>query len=113
MKRKFSVIQINGLTGLLLIVFIICCVVAGFILFPSWCCMRAWNFIASYINMPIMQLYHGAMLWAIICLMFFALHKHTNFIRFGSAMPINDEEVKNVLKSIHEDTDNIKINKEN
>lgn len=73
MKNKCTVIQISGLRGLLIVGFIIMCAIAGFIVFPSWCCMKAWNLLAGFVNnMPLMELKHGAILWLILILASYA-----------------------------------------
>lgn len=93
MKNKCTVIQINGLRGLLIVGFVIMCIIAGFIIFPAWCCQHAWNFIASYIiDMPIMELKHGAILWLIIALISYV----TMFGKFKVAfVPAKDVELRN------------------
>ena len=69
MKNKCTVIQIDGFRGILIVGFIIMCAIAGFIIFPAWCCQHGWNFIAGFVdNMPLMELKHGAILWVIIAL---------------------------------------------
>lgn len=69
MKNKCTVIQIDGLRGMLILGFIIMCAVAGFIIFPAWLCQHGWNFIATFVSgMPVMELKHGALLWVIIAL---------------------------------------------
>jgi len=69
MKNKCTVIQIDGFRGILIVGFIILCAIAGFIIFPAWCCQHGWNFVAGYVNgMPLMELKHGALLWVIIAL---------------------------------------------
>ena len=66
MKRNFNVIQINGIKGILLAVFLLGCLVAGFLTFPGWLCMNIWNYISGYfVDMPKMQLVHGVLLWCI------------------------------------------------
>lgn len=93
MKNKCTVIQINGFRGILIVGFIILCAVAGFIIFPAWCCQHAWNFVASFItDMPLMELKHGAILWLIIALVSYV----TLFGRFKiSCINPLDAEMKN------------------
>lgn len=104
-KNKFSVIKINGLKGMALVVFLIGCFAAGFIIFPGWICMNTWNFIASYFNsMPHMELLHGCLLWAIIALAFYALNSDIFSISFGSATPrpLPEERIKEIINQINE-----------
>lgn len=69
MKNKCTVIQINGFRGLLVVGFVIVCAVAGFIVFPAWCCQHAWNYLANFVNnLPLMDLRQGVLLWAIVAL---------------------------------------------
>ena len=104
-KNKFSVIKINGIKGIALVVFLIGCFAAGFIIFPGWICMNIWNFVASYFNaMPQMALLHGSILWAILALSFYALNSDAFSISFGSSMPkpASEERIREIIKQIHE-----------
>ena len=40
MKKNLNVIQIKGVKGLIMLVMVGCCVVAGFIVFPGWVAMK-------------------------------------------------------------------------
>ena len=104
-RNKFSVIKINGFKGMALVVFLIGCFAAGFIIFPGWICQNVWNFTATYFSaMPEMQLIHGVILWAIIGLVFYALNSDVFSISIGtsSPRPINDEKLKTIIKQINE-----------
>lgn len=104
-KNKFSIIKINGFKGIALVVFLIGCFAAGFMIFPGWLCMNIWNFVASYFNsLPHMELLHGCLLWAIIALSFYALNSDVFSISFGSARPrpIPDERIKEIIKQIND-----------
>ena len=109
MKNKCTVIHIDGLRGLLIFGFIIACAIAGFLIFPAWCCQHTWNYIAGYvINMPLMELKHGILLWLIIALILYA----TMFSKFKIACVsakdfsrtnttnanISDEEILNAIE---------------
>ena len=88
MKNKCTVIQIDGFRGLLIFGFIIMCAIAGFIIFPAWCCQHAWNFIAGYVmDMPLMELKHGVLLWIIIALILYV----TLFSKFKIALVSSKE----------------------
>jgi len=101
MRKKCNVIQINGIGGILLLVFIICCAATGFIAFPSWVCMHAWNFAAGYFHLPMMNILHGSMLWLIIALIFVATHMNNNQpIKFGSFSTIDKDEMKKRIESL-------------
>lgn len=102
MKKKFNVIQINGLTGIFLILFILGCAVAGFVLFPSWCCMSGWNFLAKIFNFPLMNIYHGVFLWFIICLSLFAAYHGRSPLKFGCVTSTAPQDLKDTLKKMQE-----------
>ena len=109
MKNKCTVIQIDGLRGLLILGFVVMCAVAGFIIFPAWCCQHAWNFIAGYVmDMPLMELKHGAMLWLIIALVSYVTLFNKFKIAFVSAKDadmignmrsnMTDDEILNAIE---------------
>ncbi len=110
MKNKCTVIQIEGLKGLLILGFVVMCAIAGFIIFPAWCCQHAWNFIAGFVlNMPLMELKHGALLWLIIALILYVTMFSKYKIAFISSngMPpnyrqprtiLNEEEIVNAIE---------------
>ena len=105
MNKKFSVIKINGIKGILLAVFIVGCLIAGFLTFPGWVCMHIWNFTAGYFSaMPEMSLTHGIILWCIIALSIYALNKGNFAISFGSAVQPapSEERIKEIIKQINE-----------
>lgn len=89
MKKKARVIQISGLRGILLVVFIGTCLCAGFVAFPSICAMHIWNYIANFISIPLINIYQGAMLWAIIAISGFIINDKEKFLVEFSAS--NDE----------------------
>lgn len=83
MKNKCTVIQISGFRGILIAVFLLVCAVAGFVMFPAWCCQHAWNYVAKFfVDMPLMELKHGVLLWAIIALISYV----TLFGKFSVAL---------------------------
>ena len=102
-NNKYTVIQINGLGGILIVGFLIMCAVTGFILFPAWCCMNAWNFIAGYVvDMPKMSLLHGGLLWVILALVLYATMMNKLNIAFVSKKDMSfkakDFDVENIEK---------------
>ena len=100
MKRKYSVVHINGITGVILIFFIIGCAFAGFILFPSWCCMQGWNLFASLFDVPMMNIYHGGLLWLIVCLSLFAASGGKSPLKVGTFSSVNEQELRKNLEKM-------------
>jgi len=99
MKNRLNIIQINGLSGMFLIVLLIGCLVEGVIIFPSKVFMHLWNFIAIYVdNMPSMSLIHGFMLWAIVALSVYAILKDKSPITYHAPKMATEEEIKEMLE---------------
>ena len=89
MKKRARVIQISGLRGILLVIFIGTCLCAGFVAFPSICAMHIWNYVANFISIPLINIYQGAMLWAIIAISGFIINdKEKLLVEFSAS---NDE----------------------
>ena len=108
MKKKLNVIQIKGMKGLLLAVFVVCCAIAGFIVFPGWLGMNLWNLGASYIeSLPNIGLFQGVLLWAILVTSYFLFRKEKVVVCFKSPEGLSEEELKSVFadmkKQVHED----------
>ena len=110
MKRNYNIIKISGFKGILFAVFVVGCLIAGFLTFPSWVCMHIWNYISGFISgMPQMTLLHGAILWCIIALSIYALNQGNFSISFGgvSQVPPNEARIKEILNQIHERNSNL------
>ena len=76
MKKNLNVIQIKGVKGLIMLVMVGCCLVAGFIVFPGWVAMNIWNVLASLVNnAPSIGIIQGVLLWGIIVASYFTFRK--------------------------------------
>ncbi len=73
MNKKVKVIKINGIKGLIVALFMICCLFTGFLIFPGWLCMNIWNYVTNFINIPRMEIIHGVILWLIIGLSYYTI----------------------------------------
>lgn len=101
MHKRGRIIEIRGFRGLLTALFIICCLITGFTVFPGFIAMKCWNLLVPYItDMPQMQLFHGIMLWTIIFLIWFAFNGHFPSLHFGCNTAMNDEEIKDFIETI-------------
>lgn len=99
MNRNFKVITINGIRGMLTLVFIVLGLIAGFIVSPGWACMKIWNHIFEQSNtIAAMNLFEGIMLWAIIALVLYALNNKRPLIGFGSYQGLSPEQIKEIMK---------------
>ena len=110
MKRNYNIIKISGLKGVIFAIFIVGCLIAGFLTFPGWVCMHIWNFVAGlFSEMPEMNLLHGCIMWCIIALSVYALNQGNFSISVGGA-PVStpsEERIKEILRQVHEKNSNI------
>lgn len=103
MKRNVRVVQINGFRGLFLAIFIVACLIAGFIVFPAFLSMHIWNYLALQTgSMPIINLFEGLLLWGIIALTCVIVNKKNFIISFNSQQELSEEELKTVMNKIKE-----------
>ncbi len=99
MKRKTRIIQISGIRGLFLAIFIVSCLGAGFILFPGIIAMKAWNLAASYIALPLINVYQGLLLWAIVAISIFIINDRKKFlVALKTPDRLSDSEMKSLLE---------------
>lgn len=99
MKKKTKVIQISGLRGFLIAVFVVVCLVAGFVAFPSIMLMHGWNYIANLLAIPSINALQGGLLWAFIAGSVYVLNDRKKFITAFKAPPeLSDEELKKILR---------------
>lgn len=101
MRNNLNVIQIRGIRGLIIAGLVVCCLAAGFIVFPGWVGMHLWNIAASYIeNLPAIGLIQGVLLWGIIIASYFTFKKDKVVICFKSPKGLNEDELKAVFADI-------------
>ena len=101
MRNNLNVIQIRGIRGLIIAGLVVCCLAAGFIVFPGWVGMHLWNIAASYIeNLPAIGLIQGVLLWGIIIASYFTFKKDRVVVCFKSPKGLNEDELKAVFADI-------------
>ena len=101
MKKNFNVIQIKGFRGIIMAIFIVACLFAGFVVFPGWVCMQIWNIITSYtLNVPAIALIQGVLLWGIIAAAYFIFRKEKVVVCMRGQEGLSEEELKAVFANI-------------
>lgn len=101
MKRNVRIIQINGFRGLFLTLFIFSCLIAGFIAFPAFLTMGAWNYLSLKTgSFPVITFQEGVLLWAIITLSIYVFNKKKFIVSFNTQEELTENEVKEVLTRI-------------
>lgn len=99
MNKNFKVITINGFRGIIAAIFIVCGLIAGFVISPGWVCMKLWNFAFEYSNyFAQMNLCQGIMLWVIIALSLYALNNKKALIGFGSYSGLSPEQIREIME---------------
>lgn len=110
MKKNLNVIQIKGIKGLIMLVMVGCCLVAGFIVFPGWVAMNTWNVLASLVNnAPSIGIIQGILLWGIIVASYFTFRKERVVVCMKTPQGLNEEELKAVFADIKKQTQDDKI----
>ncbi len=111
MNKNFRVITINGIRGMIVLVFLIMGLIAGFIISPGWVCMKFWNYLfEDSSTIALMNIYQGIMLWAAIVLSLYALNNKKALIGFGSFQGLSPEQIKDIMQQAKDsDFDNIQM----
>ena len=98
MNKNFRVITINGIRGIIVAIFIVMGLIAGFIVSPGWACMKMWNHFMQDSNIfAQMNLLQGIMMWAMIALSLYALNNKKAVIGFGSYPGLTPEQIRSVV----------------
>lgn len=105
MRKNLRVIQINGFRGLLVSLFVISCLIAGFVAFPAFLTMYVWNYLALKTgSFPTLAFGEGLLLWAIIAFSIYIFNKRKFIVSFRAQQELSDEEVKEVISKIKSKT---------
>jgi hypothetical protein len=100
--KKMRIIQISGIRGILLAVFVGICLVAGFVGFPGYVAMHLWN---RFELLPAINLYQGMLLWAIAAILIYIANDRKKFLvttKHSSRM--TEEELQKILDKIQNDS---------
>jgi len=101
MRKGPKVIQICGMRGILMAIFIVTCLFAGFVIFPSKMAAYLWNYIGStYIALPQINALQGGLLWAMTALAFYLLNSKSFAISFGQPTELSEEEMRILMDRI-------------
>ncbi len=110
MKKNINVIQIRGIRGLIIAGMVVCCLFAGFVVFPGLVAMLVWNFIAAHISqIPSIGIIQGVLLWGIIVGSYFVFRKEKIVVCMKSSQELTEEELKTVFADIKKQAQDDKI----
>lgn len=94
---KIRMIEIRGISGLLKLIYIITCAIAGFVVFPGVALMYLWNtFLSSNSTVPAIGLFQGLLLYGILVVLFL-ICKGTRFSLACSFSDLSDEELDSFI----------------
>lgn len=94
-----KIIQIDGIRGLVTALFIGVCLFAGFVVFPGLVAMHYWNkYLVNLFMFPVLNLFQGVLLWAIVAISYFILSKKGLAVSFKNTPELSDEELDMILK---------------
>ncbi|MCK7521100.1 MAG: NAD-dependent DNA ligase LigA [Ignavibacteriales bacterium] len=83
MNKNFKIIQIHGLSGLLMVALIATGLFCGFVIFPIWVIMNAWNAaVGDIFNGPKINYFQAVLLWSAIALSLYLILKNSISIKF-------------------------------
>ena len=101
MKKRARVIQISGLRGIIMMLFIGVCLAAGFVAFPAICAMKLWNYTANYAPLPLINFYQGLMLWAITAISIFLINDKKKFIvEFQAPKQLSEKDMQKLMERV-------------
>ncbi len=97
MKRKTRVIQIDGFKGLIIALFSVVCLAAGFVGFPGFVAMTVWNYFPS---LPSINLFQGVLLWIIVAISIYLVNGRKLFISFASPQELSEAEMNKLMERV-------------
>ncbi len=99
MNKNYKVITINGIRGIIAIIFIVFGLISGFVISPGWACMKIFNYFSSASDLNIlMNVYQGILLWVVIALSLYALNNRRTLIGFNSFQGLSPEQIRDIME---------------
>lgn len=100
-RNNMRVIQINGFRGIVFALFIVSCLIAGFVAFPALLSMCLWNALSERVSsVPSISFVGGLLLWGILAVSFMILNKRRFIVSLNAPQELSEEELKKVLSKI-------------
>ena len=97
-QKKVRMVEVRGISGLLKLLYIGICLVAGFAVFPGVALMYLWNtFLVPFANIPTIDLLQGLLLYAIFVTCYMIYNKPKFSISCGSFSDLSDEELEQIF----------------
>ncbi len=106
-----KIFQINGFRGLIMTAFIVCCLFAGFVIFPGVVAMHLWNnYLVNLLAFPSLNIFQGVLLWAITAVSYYIISNGKMPVTFETPDSLSDAELNMIMKKARISSDMRKIN---
>lgn len=100
-KNKLRVIQITGFRGILSAIFVVACLIAGFVGFPSLVLEHGWNKLADITGkLPYINAFQGLILWGILAVSYMIINKKQRYLAVFEPKPKNPREIRDIINEI-------------
>lgn len=91
--------------------FIVCCLFAGFVVFPGVVAMHLWNkYLVNLLSFPVLNLFQGVLLWGITAVSYFIISNGRLPVSFETPDSLSDAELNMIMKKARISSDLRKIN---
>jgi len=98
MRKNLRVIQINGFRGIIMALAVLTCLIAGFVVFPGYLLMTAWNsLLVKFVSVPLLGLVQGSLLWGIVVVSYMIIKKRHVMICFKNPTELSEDEINEVM----------------
>ncbi len=99
MNKNFKVVQIHGLSGLLLLGFVLAGLICGFMLFPIWVIMTCWNELSvNVFGGPVINYYQASLLWIFLALCAYLILRNSISVKIQGSDPVDQEEIEKIIE---------------
>ena len=107
-----KIFQINGFKGLIMAAFIVCCLFAGFVVFPGIVAMFLWNkYLVGLLSFPVLNIFQGVLLWGITAVSYYIITNGKLPVSLETPETLSDAELGMIMKQAHIKSDVRKINR--
>mgnify|MGYP003571377555 CR=1 FL=1 len=97
-KNRLRVIQISGFRGILSAIFIVTCLIAGFVGFPAYVLANLWN--RFFTALPQIGMFQGLILWGILAVSYAILNRKGKYIMAFEPRTVQPNELKDIIREI-------------
>ena len=99
--NKLRVIQITGLRGILSAAFVVVCLAAGFVAFPSYVLHKLWNALAGMTSgVPEINILQGLILWGIFAVSYIIINDKKKYLVAFEPKTVSGKDIAEIMKEI-------------